>query len=873
MNRNIILKTLIFWLLCQLANGQTSSCKIENSIFSSTNPLAPIPLNPPASEAYKTNTFDWRQNTFPYLNNYCAQPGFAGQLLSPFYDPASSLATPNRRVNFGDNSDYRPEEGWELLKRDFGYFMKPGQMINPPPAGVANSMSNTNMAYMILYNRQSAIIRVFATLPTDYPMANGIEISLSFRLYQNLFSVSNLLSASNAMQHSLNEVSTIDQNSSWVPNPTNCNLFFYSDFPVAYDPCTCIFPSDLKVQFKSIMESTFTASGPITGFSQEIGQYYSRTSPPYGSPSQDFRQSYYQTVFGKNATSSFLSGKMDKMYAGYMQKAQEKDNFEAAAIFAQLAKFAKYGNGVGATEDGLEFIIDTWNYVSEDGEQFGLKNETKAANALLQGKDPKTIMEGAARLFEALGTSNNKTGSSKNMPWVIEAEVSLQGTVIANQQLVNQIKTMTNPGSRNSENAPECCDLSSVQKYDRPTYNEVLGLFALKSTPVIGVSYNYKNPKANSTPFAQNFPNSYVIQDLERRYSLVNNLEYFINPAAKVDLTLTTVKAAMVVRTPHYISTNPDGVYLSDLFLPVNNLNYGSVNDFVTPFMEPSCLNSITPYLRFPWGIINTFSDAPLTLPQITDDKVFVKFYIHYVFKDRGRNGELRSYDQVLTYPTTKYDSRYNTTGFINIPQTGYQPTSPRFINIDGNNNNFTTNTLLFAWDVVKITETILLSPGVSLEIVTTKDIIVSPEVEIPVGVTLRIDKVNPSCFYQNLHITDRPTIDAFCNSSNYKAKICTSCLREDEEIIPRTALEVLASFSLHPNPAPTGSTVDICFSKPLDQEPKVQMIDAIGRQIVFRQEMQGNCLRLSPGTQARGLYILQISVGKQSTYKRLVIE
>ena len=79
--------------------------------------------------------------------------------------------------------------------------------------------------------------------------------------------------------------------------------------------------------------------------------------------------------------------------------------------------------------------------------------------------------------------------------------------------------------------------------------------------------------------------------------------------------------------------------------------------------------------------------------------------------------------------------------------------------------------------------------------------------------------------------------------------------------------------ISVHPNPAPTGSTVDICFSKPLNQEPKVQMIDAIGRQIVCRQEMQGNCLRLSPGTQARGLYILQISVGNQTTHKRLVIE
>jgi hypothetical protein len=207
----------LFVLICYQVNS-FAQCP-PNGI--TTNPSAPINTQAPS----KLNTFEWRNQTFP-INSYYSIPGEL--TFSPFYQ------TDNIPINhFIDNKDMQPEDGWEIIRKDFGYL----------DDGTPSSVPITH-PYLVLYNKYTAIMRVFVA-KGDNPAYTGARIKIEFLGGQDLMKTSLLDLSAGFIAFDKPFTNKIYQsiaqflNGKWK--------WFYADFPMQYDPCTCLLGSKLGI--------------------------------------------------------------------------------------------------------------------------------------------------------------------------------------------------------------------------------------------------------------------------------------------------------------------------------------------------------------------------------------------------------------------------------------------------------------------------------------------------------------------------------------------------------------------------------------------------------------------------------------------------
>ncbi len=137
----------------------------------STDPDNPIPnLSPTDPLAFHENTFDWREQWFPVPTYYCSNLPSSG-VESPFW----SLSLNVDGIAFNELSDFQPADGWELVKRGFGYLMREGRMTY---ATAQPSGGKFVFPYLMLYNKHSGVLRVMVALPFTNSFQQ-VEISLS----------------------------------------------------------------------------------------------------------------------------------------------------------------------------------------------------------------------------------------------------------------------------------------------------------------------------------------------------------------------------------------------------------------------------------------------------------------------------------------------------------------------------------------------------------------------------------------------------------------------------------------------------------------------------------------------------------------------
>ena len=141
---------ILFLFVATIAESQPNNapdCHPDGPFIST----APLPYS---GQSYQTNTWNWMQEHLYASNNYNyvdesnlnTPPG----LENPFY-----LQTGNQYLSnlaYGDNSDFYPVDGWQLIKRDFGQLYNTTQNDQCSPA-----------PYFILYNKYSGRLRVIAS--------------------------------------------------------------------------------------------------------------------------------------------------------------------------------------------------------------------------------------------------------------------------------------------------------------------------------------------------------------------------------------------------------------------------------------------------------------------------------------------------------------------------------------------------------------------------------------------------------------------------------------------------------------------------------------------------------------------------------------
>ena len=442
------------FLIIILSKIAFSQC-LNNGI--TTNPSAPVNNQLPLK---RNLYFDWRLQNIQ--SNTTCQP--LTLVESPFFK------VDNLEI-LRQSKDMLPEDGWELIRRDFGY--TDNNTLKP---------ETPEHTYFILYNKFTGVLRILLKTcrGADY---NGMKISIRFdatTLYQS--ALLDLTSGTRALD-STHTKNPIGQSASVFVNDRT--KWFYADFPMNYDPCTCKYKTKLNIISQLIQNSVINLQGSITG---------TITSIANGAGTVNSSGSYSFKDFVNDA---------DKFKKGY----GSVDNF-----------ITETKNVVATIPNSASTITALTNFQTE------LKNVQFL----------KTGLAVVPWLKAAVGVLDFFTGGGKTapqtvqiMPMAVNLSVRLSGTMQTSNQYHNI--TFTNPGSLDAQNDPDIY----------PFYNEALGVFNLLNTPILLTKITTIPPFA--TGQAQPFPL------FNANYVFKNPLKYVINPSS--GLVLQDAQVAFVMES------------------------------------------------------------------------------------------------------------------------------------------------------------------------------------------------------------------------------------------------------------------------------------------------------------------------------------
>jgi hypothetical protein len=434
-----------------------------------TNPSAPVNNQLPIK---KNLYFDWRTPSFK--NNATCYP--LTQFPSPFYQ------TGNLEI-LRVAKDYKPEDGWELIDFDMGYDL----LDNPRPVAPQHT-------HVILYNKLTAVLRILLKTcrKEDY---NGVRVVIKFHstsLFQTglLDNISSLKSLD--LEHIRNPAG--QSPSRYLNDDTK---WFYADFPMTYDPCTCKYESKLNIISDLIKNSQINLEGTITGTLTTI-------SNGAGQVNSDGNYSFKNFV---NDADKFKT------------VSQTIESFAGSTILGVNSLFPPNSPARTAKSNAINLFTQ------------GLKDK----NFLKQGLNFVPWLKEAASLldfFTAGGNSSTPANQPiKLQPISADLTVKVTGTMETVNQYHNLI--LSNPGSLNAQLDPA----------NYPYYNEALGVFNLISGPKFKYHLDLQYDEYTYNP---NFTIGFKLQ---------NPIKWTINPAS--DLQIQDAKVAYIAVSTYSMSNPP----------------------------------------------------------------------------------------------------------------------------------------------------------------------------------------------------------------------------------------------------------------------------------------------------------------------------
>jgi hypothetical protein len=217
-----------------------------------TNPDAAVNTEKPHKRNSNPVIFDWRDEFF-----YTQLPPSLSSLTriqSPFWN----ISVPASQSHLPDQQDFRPADGWELIAQRFG---KPYDALDD------SFQDPVDRPMLILYNRLSGVMRVLIA-PMKDDDKQFVKITLKHELIGEGGNPSTLDMAESTVEKPLRALDDFDGDPTFVsvaPYVNSVLQFTYADFPMVYDPCTCGYPSRMRVTVSLIGKATINLQGTTTG--------------------------------------------------------------------------------------------------------------------------------------------------------------------------------------------------------------------------------------------------------------------------------------------------------------------------------------------------------------------------------------------------------------------------------------------------------------------------------------------------------------------------------------------------------------------------------------------------------------------------------
>lgn len=211
-----------------LTTSTTASVNTEKPAMKNFDPVRQYPM-----------IFDWTRRTF-LLHSNAGGLQSRPSLPSPFFQPDNSSVSHLQAA-----PDMQLDDGWELVRQDFGYAYQPygNDMLGLKQTDAFGNLQPVGSPYFILYNKYTGILRVFVAIGQLEQAYNAAQM----RIYQVQMNPEDIQSSLLYESSDVKPLIALDEFPASVPKLMAATpfineggLWFYADFPMVYDPCTCL---------------------------------------------------------------------------------------------------------------------------------------------------------------------------------------------------------------------------------------------------------------------------------------------------------------------------------------------------------------------------------------------------------------------------------------------------------------------------------------------------------------------------------------------------------------------------------------------------------------------------------------------------------
>ncbi|MDB0037898.1 T9SS type A sorting domain-containing protein [bacterium] len=457
-----------------------------------------------------------------------------------------------------------PENGWELLLLNTGTYP---DLTDLPNGG------HSDIPYVVLYNRYSGLMRVFANYGDGY-LPSGISfdaVKVILKFDGNEERVNGNLRLLNGIDQALDQPTEVIETVSIAKHPNSPGKWFVADFQMTYDPCVCYFPSRFRLNFEFIESESIELHGReisveqniINGTAVKTKDYLSNFD--YTGNTASGGVAMYRTLekMVDDFEAKLIKYKVDLALVNE-HNAKVERNLAVINLFRQVII-----NGGNSTIDAVSNMPWFNNAVTFANDLLGdtlvkKKEIVKAAKDAF-GKEFNTYI---SENFKKKSKPTNPVRPVATFSEMHFSGVLLNSTNIAGPNFYTP-GTYGTPGTMSTSPLPLADDPLGY-----PIYNERLGSFALLKSPKIKMSRAISQFNEElSTKWLQD--NSYYWHLYGQKYSswvrtyqikLSEDLVYSFNQT--LDIKSIEIKAAFVIKAKPTITSPIDGVLNARVYGP-----------------------------------------------------------------------------------------------------------------------------------------------------------------------------------------------------------------------------------------------------------------------------------------------------------------
>ncbi|TAF73495.1 MAG: T9SS C-terminal target domain-containing protein [Bacteroidetes bacterium] len=619
-------------------------------------------------ETINTNTTDWRkfpngtsQNSWNWTSGTASdwvsyiktrKNSTTGKVLptsvgSPFFAPNPVIGTSCTNTNVCHfqfeldkaNVDFHPEDGWELLYRNFG-------ACGNTDLSLCEEFAATDNPSFALYNKYTSTIRYFVCLTDKDPTISkkGAIITLSI---PNASKKRDIIATGKPIRtHTTDFDNTLS-----IESPTyyasNQLYWLYADFPVSYDPCTCRNPTEFQqitFETKLITQFDVVLNAQTTSTTEEQVKLDSNGD---GIGDNVNVSGNRNLSFGKVASNVF-GGVIDisKNISGLGQLAST--TFEDAnPIFKNILAGKLFEDGP-ITFDNISF---TQNKASDfiknsKGNKYmwGMSDDEGFVVDVMNAASNIPFIGSAMGLIDSFTSSGGFLGIIGNIIGADETTTPIEPKLKQNEETYNTRSTIT---TRTNMSITGTLKADGVANRDNinipgsstntlsPFYNNILGDIGILYVPSLkhadysplqvgndtyGYGYCGTGDKFNCK-FFYNYFSPTPFNDKIRQFALDGDLKYKVNPNS--GLEIFSIEGAFILE------------YKSDVpYTNKNQIPWG-INSFVT--------GTSVNYMNLSFGNLYPLT-ASSTIENLSNKGHFrnSEIYLEYMSKGYPTNGFAR---------------------------------------------------------------------------------------------------------------------------------------------------------------------------------------------------------------------------------------